>query len=248
MKKVFISIFLMYSIIIPTVNASEEKAIIDNSTIIATNTKYYKTITNNNPVFSFNNDNNTVTFEISKDEYDNYEESNTKDGYVETNYKKLTSTISSSGNYYKYSATLTWKNMPSVRKYDIIGIGFYSSVKVRNNNIHFSQSYCLSSGSCYTSYTNYPQIFSGGAGTTFLLPSGSLTSLSSNLYFEVEKNTTATITSQLAAADYSHATKSISLTNAKKYTVSGNSGIILNGVSSYYDAINPAIDYWYGNW
>lgn len=247
MKKIIVFLILTTLITTPTINAEE----INDNDIIET-TKYYKTIINKNNHFSsissISNNNQSITVEVSKEEYDNYNESLIINANVETIYKKITSSISQNGSYYRYTGTLTWKTIPSVRSYDIFGIGFYSSVKVKNDNIHFSQNYCLSSGSCYTSSAHYPQIFTSGAGTTFLLPSGSLTSLDATMYFDVEKNTTNTIISQLAAADHSHATQSISLTNAKKFTVSGASGIVLNGISSYYDAINPAKQYWSGSW
>ena len=242
MKKIFIWVILMSIIFMPTINAAE----VEESNVFQT-TKYYKTIINNVSAYSISSS-QPITIEVTKEEYDNCDSALDTYAYVETIYKKITSTITSSGNYYKYTGTLTWKNIPSVRSYDIFGVGFYSSVKVKNNNFHFSQSYCLSSGNCYTSSTHYPQIFTSGVGTTFLLPSGNLTSLSATIYFDVEKNTTSTITSQLAAVDHSHATKSISLTNAKKYSVSGATGIVLNGISSYYDAINPAKAYWSGSW
>lgn len=244
MKRIIVFLILITLIAIQPINAEEF-----NYNDIMESTKYYKTIINKNNHFtSILNNSQSITIEVSKEEYDNYNGLANTDAFVETIYKKITSSISQNGSYYKYTGTLTWKTIPSVRSYDIFGIGFYSSVKVRNNNVHFSQNYCLSNGSCYTSSTHYPQIFSGGAGTTFLLPSGNLTSLNATMYFDVEKNGSGTIVSQLAAADHSHAVQSISLTNAKKYTVSGGAGIILNGVSSYYDAINPAKEYWTGSW
>ncbi|MBQ7789713.1 MAG: hypothetical protein IJ399_00465 [Bacilli bacterium] len=208
-------------------------------------TKYYKTVTYNNFISTFYN--NSITTEITEEEYNNADTSQSKSATVETTYKKLTSSIAANGSNYRYKAELIWKIIPSVRSYDIIGIGFYQNVKVKNNNLYFNQEYCLSSGSCYNSSINYPQIFSNGAGTSFALPSGSLSSLKETLYFDVEKNTSATITSQLAASDYSHATSTISLANSKKYSVNAN-GISLNGVSSYYDNINAAKAYWSGSW
>jgi hypothetical protein len=237
MKKTII-VFIMISLLLFVphfVNAEES-----NDEKIFEITKYYKTITNG--------DFTSESFEISKEEYDNYDVSNQPKAIIETTYKNLTSTITQNGSFYRYKAVLNWKNMPSKRSYDIIGIGFYASVKVVGNFLSFNQYYCFSSGSCTTTYVNYPQIFTGGAGTTFSLPTGNLTTLRETFYFDVEKNTTATIISQLAAADYAHATSTISLNNAKKYTVSGATGIVLNGVSSYYDAINPAKEYWSGSW
>lgn len=240
MKKALILV-LFLSLLIPNISYAKET---NDSDILYQSTKYYKTVINKNENQIISN-----TMEISQQEYDNYKQISNPKASVETIYKKIISTISVNGNYYRYKANLNWKSIPSNRSYDILGIGFYSSVKVKNNNVYFSQNYCLTSGSCYTTYTHSPQIFNKGAGTTFHLPSGNLSSLSEEFYFDVEKNTNSTIINQMAAADHSHAIQSISLTNAKKYTVSGSAGIVLNSsITSYYDAINPAIEYWSGSW
>ena len=242
MKKIAF-VFFAFVVMLPILVNAEE-----NEEVISETTKYYKTITFNNSVCAVSGVcNDSITVEVSKEEYDNYVEPETRDTTVETTYKRLNSSITQAGSYYKYRALLTWKNMPSKRSYDIIGIGFYQSVKILGNNLSFHQDYCISGGSCQTTYLNYPQVFVSGAGTSFLLPSGTLTSLSEELYFYVEKNTTATIIEQLCAADYAHATKTISLTNSKKYTVSGT-GVVHNGNSSYYDAMNSADAYWHGTW
>ena len=222
--------------------------------IVSEKVKYYKTIIykENNLYYSLNNT-NSDTIEVSQQEYDNaslqskISRSNYSD-IVETNYKKMTTTISSNGSYYRYKVVLNWKNIPSTRSYDIIGIGFLGSVKVKSS-LNFTQEYCTSVSNCTTSNTNYPQVFSSGAGTTFKLPSGTLTSLKQTLYFDVEKNTTNTIVMQDAYGDYAHATSSISLTNAKKYTMLPSVGISLNSnVSSYYDTIDYARAHWEGSW
>ena len=211
-------------------------------------TKYYKTVTDKSILCLAGTEcNNSVTYEITKAEYDAFNGFDPLDATVETTYKKLTSTITQDSPFYKYKAKLTWKNIPSTRSYDIIGIGFYQSVKVLNDDIYFQQDY-KQNGVNYTLYSSYDKVFAGGAGSSFLLPSGTLTSLSSELYFYVTKNTTATIISQLAAADYAHATSTISFNNSKKFSV-GPAGIDhLDGTSSYYDAINTADEYWYGTW
>ena len=61
-------------------------------------------------------------------------------GTVETTYKKVVSTLSKNSNYFRYKISVTWKNIPSTRSYDIIGIGFLGSVKVRND-LNFIQEY-----------------------------------------------------------------------------------------------------------
>ena len=239
--------FFALTIMLPSLVMAQE---VNDEEVLFETTKYYKTVTNNSVCVAELNSicNDSITYEVTKEEYDNYVEPENRGSVIETTYKRLTSTISSVGsNYYRYKANLTWKNIPSKRSYDIIGIGFYQSVKVKNNDTYFSQDYCISGGSCYTLYTNYPQVFSAGAGTSFSLPSGTLSSLSSEFYFDVEKNINATIIEQLAASDYAHATKTISLNNSKKYTVN-STGIALNGVSSYYDAMTAAEAHWYGTW
>lgn len=239
MRKSLIALLFLF-LLLPNISKAEE--ITDFDTIYQ-QTKYFKTIINKNNRIT------SSTEEISKKEYDDYNTISNPKASVETVYKKITSTITANGNYYRYTANLHWKNIPSTRSYDILGIGFYSSVKVKNNNVYFSQNYCITGGSCYTTSTHSPQVFTTGAGTTFLLPSGNLSSLDEVMYFDVAKNTNLTIINQMAAADHSHAIQSISLTNAKKYTVSGSAGIVLNSsITSYYDAISPAIQYWSGSW
>jgi hypothetical protein len=241
-------ILLLLSLALALPFAINAEEIENNEPDFVSTTKFYKTTTYYGDLLQIDNKFvNSITTEITEEEYNNASNNLPKSATVETTYKKLTSTITKNGSYYRYKAELTWKLIPSVRSYDIIGIGFYQTVKVKGNNLYFTQNYCLSNGNCYNSSVNYPQIFTNGAGTSFALPSGNLSSLKETLYFDVEKNTTATITSQLAASDYSHATSSISLNNSKKYTVNAN-GISLNGVSSYYDNMSAAKAYWSGSW
>lgn len=210
----------------------------EDENIVSENTKYYKTITY---LVSSLNNNLSVTYEITEDEYNtaNIDEPKAS-STVETTYKRMTTSITKNGNYYRYKNVLYWKNIPSTRSYDIIGIGHFSTVKVHGST-HFSQYYCLTSGSCYTTTTNYPQIFSVGAGTSFLLPTGNLSTLKQTFYFDVEKNTSLTLISQEAYGDYSHATSSISLNNSKKYSV-GYGGIVLqNSIYNYYDSISETL-------
>ena len=79
------------------------------------------------------------------------------------------------------------------------------------------------------------------------MPEGNLSKLETTLYFDVKKNTDSTITSLYAAADYSHATKSVTVAQSKKYSVRSN-GILLEGVDAYYDGMSSAVASWYGNW
>ena len=252
MKKIFLMLFA-FTLMLPFVVKVSADEVSDDEleVLVSQTTKYYKTVTDHSVLCLSTSStcNNSVTYEVSKSEYDAFSGVQPKDATIETTYKRLVSSISTLGSsYYRYKAKLTWKNMPSTRSYDIIGIGFYQSVKILNNDIYFKQKYSLSGGSSNTTYSSYNKIFAGGAGGTFQLPTGSLTSLNEEFYFDVEKNTTSTIIEQLAASDYAHATSTISYANAKKFNV-GPAGIDhLDGTSPYYDVINPAKAYWYGTW
>lgn len=252
MKKLYISIMMLLLVLPIATNAQVIENIEEDTTrnILSIKEKYYKTITYNN-IFAthstFNNDLNTKTIEITKEEYDNFSPSNINPlSTIETTYKKLTTTISQIGPYYSYRADLTWKNFPSTRSYDIIGIGFSSGVKIRSG-LRYSTYYCISGSGCKTITANYPQTFTNGAGTSFKLPEGNLTELKTSLYFDVEKSNNNTLTYQLASGDYSHATSKVTIDQSKKYFVDSR-GINLQGVSSSYDAIDSAKTEWYGNW
>lgn len=223
---------------------------INQDNIVAQKTKYYKTVTKIGPSISTYsiNDSNSVTYEISEQEYEETNTASTYSATVETTYKKMTSNIISLGIYYQYQVILDWKNMPSTRSYDIIAIGFPSSVKPTGKGV-FQNKYCLSAGGCYT-LTNYNMYLGkNGVGATFALPTGSLSSLRQTLTINMEKsNSSTTITSQTASGDYAHATSTVSLANAQKYTVSVNGISHTGNMSQYYDSINAAKATWSGKW
>ena len=243
-KKIILALLLAL-IIMPTTTFAKETD--DNFEVISVSEKYYKTINNSNGL-ELTNNMKTESIEVSKDEYENSGNMQTRGtGGTETTYKKLTTTILSNGSLYRYKTVLNWKQFPAVRSYDNIGIGHYASVTY-NSSLNFSQSYCLTNGTCKTLTAYYPQYFSTGVGATFKVPEGSLTSLSQTLFYDVRKNTTATIISQAAYGDYSHATDSVNLSQAQSFSV-GTSGIqFSNGVGNYYDDIQPAVATWSGSW
>lgn len=249
MKKL-ISSMLLLAIMSPIGVFAEES--LDNFEVISQAEKYYKTTITNENVRNYSlGAVESSTTEITEEEYNL---GNTSDnistrgaGTVETTYKKLTTSILSNGGTYRYKTVLTWKNFPSSRSYDVIAIGHNSNVQY-NSGLMFSQTYCLSNGGCRTTSAHYPQTFSTGVGTSFAVPTGSLTSLTQTLYYDVRKNTSATIVAQSAYGDYSHATSGVSLAQSKSYSV-GTSGITFkNGVGNYYDNINTATATWTGSW
>ena len=115
MKKFYIFIVLGM-MFMPNLLFAKEKEMF----IISEETKYYKTIEKKADIKRINNlysnINDTFTYEITKEEYDNVNsnEINPQNNQIiETTYKKLTSSILTNGSYYRYKAELIWKNMPS---------------------------------------------------------------------------------------------------------------------------------------
>lgn len=250
MKKIFFAFALYFSFI----GCFSAESLINDEEyqIVEIVEKYYKTeIFNDANAMLLSTDNTyAVTTEISKEEYENEYESIIKPRasvYVETEYKKMTTTISTNGSNFRYKVLLNWKKFPKVRSYDIISLSFYQSVKP-SGNIYFSQNYCLESGICKSSASSTQNIENDGVSAIFKLPGDNLTSLSSTLYFDVAKSTSATVIRQNVVGDYAHATKSISLTNAKKHTLN-LSGISLDSsIVGNYDEITPAKIGWTGSW
>lgn len=255
-KNSVLAFIILFITCIATVNAeaiTNEDEVVNE--VVAETTKYYKTVTilNNSEVMTAAGmgELSSFTTEITQEEYENADDDGiSPQASVTTDYKKLTASISKYNSYYyKYNASLTWRNIPKTRSYDIIGIGYYGSVKLAGG-IEYKQSYCNVDGNCYSDnagYYNYRG--ANGYGAMFHLPSGSLTSLSQSISILVEKtNSSSTIIEQICAADYSHAQKTISYSNAKDFVVDSG-GIQLGDNSySYYDSIDTASAIWKGTW
>ncbi len=260
MKRIGIYLIILISILfIPTLVKAEEDDCVD-CVLEGETIKYYKTDTYyedlgnpGNVMDILNGRAYSVTTEITREEYDavDINEPNvyqTRDSStVETTYKKMITQLYAHGSGYRYRNQLIWKLFPTVRSYDVIGIGFYASVKPASLP-SFSQYYCTSSG-CTSSAMRTTQIFSNGASATFKLPSGTLSALDETFYFDVEKNTNSTIIYQVAAGDYAHATTSTILLNATNHEVIQTSGIQFDSsVSGNFDTMNEAVVYWSGSW
>lgn len=169
-------------------------------------------------------------------------------GSVETTYKKIVTTIVELNGRYRYKVSVTWKNMPSTRSYDIIGIGMDTTVKAYSNPT-FQQNYCDTNNNCSSTNTYTKNTSSVGLGASFKLPSGNLSSLSSYFYYDVEKrNSSDVVTVQNAYGDYAHATKTITQENATNYTVNRGGIILEDSIVSYYDETMTSVAQWTGNW
>lgn len=207
--------------------------------LVSKNNKYYKTIYTGL-------DGNSYSTEISEDEYENQSSMNTR-GTVSTEYKNMVTTITRLTNTFRYKVTLAWKQMPSFRGYDIIGIGFNDDVYI-SSSLYFSYYYCLASGDCTTSTLyNYRQTTTTGGSVVYKLPGSEAKSLTAVLYYDVSKDTSSTITRLDMYGDYAHATNNVSYSQYSNHGINVN-GIILGTNIGYYDAIPCAQSTWGGSW
>ena len=250
MKKIIILMFSIF-ILMPVVTFANQD---DDFKEVAVDVKYYKTVTIYNNASNINYLTSypvSTTYNITKEEYYSSDDNNVNvqplsSTYVETTYKRLTTSISSNGSYYRYKAVLYWKKIPKVRSYDIIGIGRYGSVKVKGTP-SFSLKSCTSE-KCTTTASAVKMNFTNGSGASFKIPTGSLISLQATYYYDVEKNTDATILTQKAYGDYSHATTTVTSAESQKYQVSSIGISLDSAVYNKYDTIDTATATWTGSW
>ena len=217
----------IYHMDMETFNANKDL----DATLLASESKYYKTVY---PVYG-----QSYTVEVSEEEYND----NGKEilrGQQTTQYKHIVTTISANSNKYRYKISVTWRQIPSVKKYDIIGIGYEDDVHIYNSIVYFGYFYSTSA-SDYSSTQYYDQkVTSVGATTVYKIPEGiSLTGLAATLYYDVVKDTGAgTLTSLWMCGDYAHATS-----NSVTSTIAAQHGISYGGIGlgssniNLYDAI-----------
>lgn len=255
LKKIFVFSILFISCfcftnIVNAENLNEDIELINE--VVAENTKYYRlTINKNNSqlmqLAGFG-ENSSVLVEITEEEYLNSSDAEPYTTSVENSTLKLTSRISKyTSDSYKYEAILNWKTIPSMRSYDIIGVGYYASVK-QWGTVNLTQEYCTTDDYCSQTQGYYQYTGANGSAAMFYLPSGSLKSLKQSMYAIVEKNTTSTIVEQLCKASYAHATNSVAYSQAKDFFV--DTGGIKLGDSIYYSYGTTANvnSTWTGTW
>ena len=244
-KKILLSI-IGSILIIPTLVCAKEYPDNSNLELLAQTTKYIRTETRLNAIPIGGADiPRTQSFEVTEEEYNNAVGgiSTRSDGVMETTYKRMVTSIYQHGIYYRYDNTLTWKNMPSVRSFDIIGIGKSPNVTF-GDGPYFSQTYCTSANNCHISYTSTIKTGSTGAGATCQLMTGNLYSLQINILYDVKKNTNLTLYGLEAYGDYSHATTTVTNSQAQHYSVNSNGINLTSEIYSYYDAISTAEAYY----
>lgn len=255
MKKILLGLFALAFIISPKlVNAQE----IEQGTKIAETKKYIKTVTTMDAAALYGYSSNTVNWahsqsvEITEDEYNTV--TGTRDlvlvgsSAIETTYKVMTTAIWDIGGAYQYVNLLHWKLMPSIRSFDIIGIGHTNGVYALTTP-YFQEYYCYTGGSCSTTNMHIPRNETYGDSSLFPLNTGNINYLDISIWYNIGKtNPNSTITSLYAAGDYAHATSYIDSTTASNYFMDVG-GINLNSsISGYYDSISSAEVYAAVNW
>lgn len=209
-----------------------------SSTLVSINEKYYKSIYTNL-------DGSSYVVEISKDEYDNQSGMNAR-GTVSTEYKNIVSTMSSTSSGFRYKVSVSWKQMPRYKSYDVIGVGFNDNIYI-STPVYFAFNYCDSAGDCVTTTEFYErQKTSTGGSVVFKFPSAA-TALTAALYYDVAKNTTSTITSLSMCGDYAHATTNLSSSSLASHNITHN-GIVFSTNIGYFDATPCAMTSWSGTW
>jgi len=150
----------------------------------------------------------------------------------------------------RYKIDTYWDYIPSHRYHDIAGLSFDGNKFQINSIILHRQDYVTSLGSYGYSQECYVKSDNSSGSVLFELPSGSLTSLESYMYFNVRKKPTAgTITTMAAVGDYAHAhSSSADYTVLNNFTMTDYGINLLNGYSVHYDDIPETSAVFIGQW
>lgn len=155
-------------------------------------------------------------------------------GYCETEYKKMTVYIVGISTYYRYKVTLEWLKIPYKRSWDIIALSHETNVRP-GISATFEQAWCKSSG-CMTSQDGTYYSYDDVEIVTFKLPSGTLTSLNSFLYYPVLRvNPNEVIESITTIGDYAHAISTISTPLSKSDIYFWDEIMVPNHATKYDD-------------
>ena len=197
--------------------------------------KYYKTV--------IDHLNNVVTnTEVTENEFNNYNpnvQTRSVSNFVETQYKKLSLTLSDNHDGYgDIFVGLLWKMIPSTRSFDVIAVRYVGMTDV--DGTQYGRQIWGTNGN-YT-YVNY-----GWNGTNINRQdngfgiSMNITNDSTINYLEnyIESAVEFTGNFQWAGASYQHATSNTTLAQSKSYTLAedGKNGVILftGNIGSKYD-------------
>ena len=197
--------------------------------------KYYKT--------EIDHLNNVVTnTEVTENEFNNYNpnvQTLSVSNFVETQYKKLSLTLSDNHDGYgDIFVGLLWKMIPSTRAFDVIAVRYVGMTDVDGTQI---------GRQIWGTNGNYTYVNYGWNGTNINRQdngfgiSMNITNDSTINYLEnyIESAVEFTGNFQWAGASYQHATSNTTLAQSKSYTLAenGKNGVILftGNIGSKYD-------------
>ena len=197
--------------------------------------KYYKTV--------IDHLNNVVTnTEVTENEFNNYNpnvQTLSVSNFVETQYKKLSLTLSDNHNGYgDIFVGLLWKMIPSTRSFDVIAVRYVGMTDVDGTQI---------GRQIWGTNGNYTYVNYGWNGTNINRQdngfgiSMNITNDSTINYLENYIGSAVEFTGnfQWAGASYQHATSNTTLAQSKSYTLAedGKNGVILftGNIGSKYD-------------
>lgn len=197
--------------------------------------KYYKTV--------IDHLNNVVTnTEVTENEFNNYNpniQTLSVSNFVETQYKKLSLTLSDNHNAYgDIFVGLLWKMIPSTRAFDVIAVRYVGMTDV--DGTQYGRQIWGTNG-------NYSYVEYGWNGTNINRQdngfgiSMNITNDSTINYLENYIGSAVQFTGnfQWAGASYQHATSNTTLAQSKSYTLAedGKNGVILftGNIGSKYD-------------
>lgn len=197
--------------------------------------KYYKTV--------IDHLNNVVTnTEVTKNEFNNYNpniQTLSVSNFVETQYKKLSLTLSDNHNGYgDIFVGLLWKMIPSTRAFDVIAVRYVGMTDI--DGTQWGRQIWGTNG-------NYSFVDYGWNGTNINRQdngfgiSMNITNDSTINYLEnyIESAVQFTGNFQWAGASYQHATSNTTLAQSKSYTLAenGKNGVILftGNIGEKYD-------------
>ena len=173
------------------------------------------------------NRNTGITSEryLTENEYNNISEDqvdsiNSGSNYIETTYKVLSISVSTSTGVHNVTLNCNWKKSPSVRSYDVIGVRFVH-YNIAGGSQTGMQTYKTNGKYGYVSYastgTNI-KVDTLGYGISMNLVNNTVT----ELYLTTDVSAIPTSTTSYAVyGAYQHATENVSLATSKGYTIGG---------------------------
>ena len=197
--------------------------------------KYYKTV--------IDNLNNVVTnTEVTENEFNNYNpniQTLSVSNFVETQYKKLSLTLSDNENGYgDIFVGLLWKMIPSTRAFDVIAVRYVGMSDVDGTQ-YGRQIWGTNGNYSYVEYgwngTNINRQDNGFGISMNITNDSTINYLENYIGSAVKFNGNF----QWAGASYQHATSNTTLAQSKSYTLAedGKNGVILftGNIGSKYD-------------